>query len=139
MPKKRTDAERRARQCERIGRVISILRLILGPGRWDADALAKELECSRRTVHRDLQTLSMAGVPWFFDDECHAYRVRPGFRFPGLESTLGPETGRSSDDQAAFVAAAKKLLADAEGFTDSLREFCSLLEKPAGKGSSADS
>lgn len=34
----------------------------------NADGLARELECSTRTVHRILQTLSMAGVPWCFDE-----------------------------------------------------------------------
>lgn len=85
MAKKRTDAERRARQCERLSRLLRTLHLIMGPGRWDAAAIARELECSRRTVHRNLQTLSMAGVPWYYDETCQAYRVRRGFKFPGLD------------------------------------------------------
>src|SRR5437762_999286 len=85
MAKKRTDAERRARQCERLSRLLRTLHLIMGPGRWDAEALARELECSRRTVHRLLQTLSMAGVPWHYDEAHQAYRVRRGFKFPGLD------------------------------------------------------
>src|SRR5438045_8687025 len=85
MAKKRTDAERRARQCERLSRLLRTLHLIMGPGRWDAGALARELECSRRTVHRLLQTLSMAGVPWHYDETHQAYRVRRGFKFQGLD------------------------------------------------------
>jgi predicted DNA-binding transcriptional regulator YafY len=77
-PQSRTDAERRVRQCERLGRLLRTLQLIMGKGRWDAIGLAEELECSRRTVYRLLQTLSMAGVPWYFDESCRAYRVRPG-------------------------------------------------------------
>ena len=80
--KQRTDAERRLRQCERLSRLLRVLHLISGKGRWDADGLAQELECSRRTIHRLLQTLSMAGVPWYFDESARAYRVRQGFRFP---------------------------------------------------------
>ena len=42
---KRTDAERRARQCERIGRVLRVLQLVLSKGSpWDAKAIATELE-----------------------------------------------------------------------------------------------
>lgn len=118
MPRKRTDAERRARQCERLSRLIRVLRLIMGPGRWDAEALAGELECSTRTVHRILQTLSMAGIPWFFDDDVHAYRVRPGFKFPALQ------TGEPAKDATMVLGAAKRLLDDSERFVESLHQFC---------------
>lgn len=126
MVKKRTDAERRARQCERLSRLLRVLRLILGPGRWDADGLARELECSPRTVHRDLQALSMAGVPWFFDNECQAYKVRPGFKFPAIQ-TSGSESG-NNPDPIVLIANAKKILAEGERFLDSLRQLISSLE-----------
>lgn len=138
MPRKRTDTERRVRQCVRFSRLIRILRLIVGPGRWDAHALAKELECSRRTVHRDLQTLEMAGIPWFYDDECEAYRVRAGFTFGGLETSQEPERKRKAVDESELAATAKNLLHHGEEFCKSLREFCSLLESPPKSRSSAD-
>ena len=62
MAKQRTDSERRARQCERLARLLRVLHCILGPGRWDAESLANELECSTRTIHRLLQTLTVANV-----------------------------------------------------------------------------
>ena len=129
MAKKRTDADRRARQCERLSRLLRVLRLILGPGRWDADALARELECSPRTVHRDLQALSMAGVPWFFDNECQAYKVRPGFKFPAINTAAGTDAGGNLDP-IVLIANAKKTLAEGERFLDSLRQLIACLEGP---------
>jgi predicted DNA-binding transcriptional regulator YafY len=127
MAKKRTDAERRLRQCERLSRVIRILRLIMGPGRWNADALARELECSRRTVHRHLQALSMAGIPWFYDDQTEAYKVSPDFRFPGIDAVPSSRELQVTG-QSDVSAAALRLLADSESFLRSLREFCRDIE-----------
>lgn len=127
MKKKRTDAERRLRQCERLSRLLRVLRLILGPGRWDADALAKELECSPRTIHRDLQTLSMAGVPWYYDAATESYRVRPGFRFPSLDTESAKATTDRSNDE--LIAAARMTIESGESFLSSVRDFCRILER----------
>lgn len=124
--KQRTDAERRARQCERLSRHLRVLRLILGPGRWDSEALARELECSTRTVHRILQTLTMAGVPWFYEEELRAYRVRSGFKFPGLESSKS--ISEPTPHHLTLLTSAQQLLADGERFIDSLRQYCTLLQ-----------
>lgn len=127
MAKERTDAERRARQCERLSRVLRVLRLIMGSGRWDAVALARELECSRRTIDRDPQTLSMAGVPWYYDEQAQAIRVRPGFRFPGLEAAGTRQKKEHKADEQELLSAAKQLLSDGERLLNSVRRLCSLL------------
>lgn len=124
--RQRTDAERRARQCERLSRLLRVLRCIMGPGRWGIEGLARELECSPRTAHRILQTLAMAGVPWYFDKEAGCYRVRPGFKFPALEGSDGKTQGQT--DVIAVLASAKQVLIDGERFLSSLRRFCSSLQ-----------
>lgn len=119
---RRTDADRRVRQCERLGRLLRLLYLIMGRGRWDADTLAEELCCSRRTVFRLFQTLSYAGVPWYFDESKKAYRVRPGFKFPGIDGQLAPAEQQSlipEDVRPLF----EKMLADGEEFSATMNEF----------------
>ncbi|RLS43199.1 MAG: transcriptional regulator [Planctomycetota bacterium] len=83
----RPDADRRLRQADRIARVLRVLQLIQRPGRWDTAAIAREIECSVRTVYRDLAVLELAGVPWSFDRETASYKVRPDFQFPILNLT----------------------------------------------------
>ena len=87
IPAARSDADRRARQSDRIGRVWNVLQLILGRGRHDAGEIAHELGCSERTVYRDLNVLEMAGIPWYYDEAARSYRVRPGWQFPILKLT----------------------------------------------------
>lgn len=132
----RTDADRRVRQCERLGRLLRILQLIMGKGRWDADGLAEELECSRRTVYRLLQTLSLAGVPWYFDETCRAYRIRSGFKFPGIEQA----THRKLEIPTAATQlepAVKKLISELEAFTASLHGLLDSLQERSGDSDSS--
>lgn len=130
--KSRSDADRRLRQCERLGRVVRTLQLIMGNGRWDAEALARDLQCSTRTVHRILQTLSLAGVPWFYDQEASAYRVRPGYRFPAItqDRNAGSHALENSDVSRPELLA--KLIRDGEAFQESLGEFLAAMKKTAG-------
>ena len=85
--KTRPDKDRRLRQNARIARVLGVLNLIQSRGRWTAKAIGEELECSERTVYRDLDVLEFAGVPYYRDLKDHTIRVRSDFRFPVLNLT----------------------------------------------------
>lgn len=120
--KERSDADRRVRQCERLARLMQLLHLISGRGRWDAAALAEELDCSTRTIYRLLQTLSMAGVPWFFDEKLRAYQIRAGYKFPLIEAKSIPNEPNHIP-HTEIDTAAEKLLRDGEAFAESLNQF----------------
>ena len=65
----------------------------------------------------------MSGVPWYFCKDSQCYRVRPGFRFPGLDRR--PE----QTDSEAILPAAQQLLEDGEKFMKSLRCFIDALNE----------
>ncbi len=87
---KRSDSDRRLRQAARFARVLRVLELIQSRGRYDINGLARELECSERTIFRDLNVLELAGVPWGFMMRrgTSRYQVRTtDFRFPVINLT----------------------------------------------------
>lgn len=128
MAKKRSDADRRSRQCARFARLIRIARLVAGNGRWGPDDLAKEIECSTRTIYRDVEILSAAGIPISFDKTTQAYRVGPGFQFSKLDPAIVEVGDHASPAVHDLLVQARRVLREAEGLTASLRHLCEQLE-----------
>ncbi|MFD9738356.1 helix-turn-helix transcriptional regulator [Umezawaea sp. NPDC059074] len=65
----------------RADRLVSLVLLLRQRGRLTADVLARELEVSTRTVLRDIEALSAAGVPVHSERGRHGgFALLPGFR-----------------------------------------------------------
>jgi predicted DNA-binding transcriptional regulator YafY len=102
--KRRPDRDRRVRQNTRIARVLRLLNLIQSAGQWNAAGLAHEMDCSERTIYRDLEVLEFAGIPWYFDQEAQGYRVRSHFQFPTLNLSDDEIVGQVVANQLSGVS-----------------------------------
>lgn len=82
----------------RADRLVSLVLLLRHRGRLTAPVLAQELGVSRRTVLRDIEALSTAGVPVYAERGRHGgFALLPGFR--------AELTGLSHDEAVALLAA----------------------------------
>src|SRR5215469_7688707 len=65
----------------RASRLLSLLLLLQTRGRMTAQQLASELEVSVRTIYRDVEALSAAGIPLYGDaGHAGAYQLLGGYR-----------------------------------------------------------
>ena len=98
-----------SRMCEdelvRADRLLSMIWLLRAHGRLSASELAQRLEVSRRTVLRDVEALSAAGVPVWCERGPHGGESRA--LFAGLTSWGAAPLGLGD----ALASASRKLLA----------------------------
>ncbi|MFJ6721733.1 helix-turn-helix transcriptional regulator [Streptomyces sp. NPDC091259] len=85
----------------RADRLVSLVLLLRRSGRMTADTLARELEVSTRTVLRDIEALSAAGVPVYAERGRHG-----GFALlPDFQTAL---TGLNHDEALALLVAGSR-------------------------------
>ena len=97
----------------RADRLVSLVLLLRQRGRLSATALARELEVSTRTVLRDIEALSAAGVPVYAERGRHGgFALLPGFR-----TEL---TGLNHDEALALLVAGSRRGAQAFGLGSAL-------------------
>ncbi|MEV4892213.1 WYL domain-containing protein [Nonomuraea sp. NPDC055795] len=97
----------------RADRLVSLVLLLRQHGRLSAAALSRELEVSTRTVLRDIEALSAAGVPVYAERGRHGgFALLPGFR-----TEL---TGLNQDEALALLVAGSRRGAQAFGLGSAL-------------------
>ncbi|ASO18648.1 putative DNA-binding transcriptional regulator YafY [Actinoalloteichus hoggarensis] len=97
----------------RADRLVSLVLLLRHRGRLSAATLARELEVSTRTVLRDIEALSSAGVPVYAERGRHGgFTLLAGFR-----TEL---TGLNHDEAFALVVAGSQTGAQAFGLGSAL-------------------
>ncbi|MEU4624888.1 WYL domain-containing protein [Actinoplanes sp. NPDC023801] len=102
----------------RADRLVSLVLLLRQRGRLTAETLARELEVSVRTVLRDIEALSVAGVPVYAERGRHGgFALLPGFRteLTGLNhdealALLTTGSGQTFGLGAAFASARRKVV-----------------------------
>ncbi|MBB5833478.1 WYL domain-containing protein [Kribbella italica] len=97
----------------RADRLVSLVLLLRQRGQLSATTLARELEVSTRTVLRDIEALSAAGVPVYAERGRHG-----GFTLlPGFQTEL---TGLGHDEALALLVAGSRRGAQAFGLGSAL-------------------
>ncbi len=104
----------------RADRLVSLILLLRQRGQLTAETLALELEVSTRTVLRDIDALSAAGVPVYAERGRHGgFALLPGFR-----TEL---TGLNHDEAIALLAAGSRSQIFGSALTSALRKVVDAL------------
>ena len=100
----------------RAERLIAVLMLLKGRERVTAAEIARELEVSERTVFRDIEALSLSGVPVYAERGRHGgFALLPGYRTDltglTLDEAIALLAGSGRIDSAAYAGAMRKVTA----------------------------
>ncbi|GAA1868952.1 YafY family protein [Pseudonocardia ailaonensis] len=112
----------------RADRLLSLVLLLRHRGRMTAPELAAELEVSTRTVLRDVEALSTAGIPVYAERGRHG-----GFALlPGFSTDL---TGLTPDEAVALLTSPARATSDALGlgsaFSSAIRKVVAAMPEGA--------
>jgi predicted DNA-binding transcriptional regulator YafY len=118
----------------RAGRLVELLGLLQARGRMTAGQLASELEVSHRTVLRDIEALSAAGIPVYaVRGSLGGFELLDGFRsdLPAAapsrdRGTASARAGRDRGTASARAGRARVRLSPRG------RRLAALLDRPAG-------
>jgi proteasome accessory factor B len=72
----------------RVYRLLKLITVLRSGQRYDASALASQMQVSRRTLFRDLKLLERAGVPYRFEHDKDTYAISDSFFLPALHLDL---------------------------------------------------
>lgn len=108
----------------RADRLLSLTLLLRHRGRSTAAELAAELEVSERTVLRDVEALSTAGIPVYTERGRHGGIAL----LPGFSTDL---TGLTTDEAVALLATPRDLLGRGQAFSSAIRKLVAALPEAA--------
>ncbi|WP_232661689.1 helix-turn-helix transcriptional regulator [Pseudonocardia sp. TRM90224] len=119
----------------RADRLLSIMMLLQHRGRMTAAELAGELEVSTRTVERDFDALSGAGVPVYAERGRHGgYALLPGY-----STDL---TGLTHDEALALLVAGSRASSESTGMgpalASAMRKVVAALPQPHRTAATSD-
>ncbi|MEJ3656891.1 YafY family protein [Actinomycetes bacterium KLBMP 9759] len=119
----------------RADRLLSIMMLLQHRGRMTAAELADELEVSTRTVERDIDALSGAGVPVYAERGRHGgYALLPGY-----STDL---TGLTHDEALALLVAGSRASSESTGMgpalASAMRKVVAALPQPHRTSATSD-
>jgi predicted DNA-binding transcriptional regulator YafY len=104
----------------RADRLLSLTLLLRHRGRQTAAQLAAELEVSERTVLRDVEALSAAGIPVYTERGRHGGIAL----LPGFSTDL---TGLTTDEAVALLTTARDVLGRGQAFSSAIRKLVAAL------------
>lgn len=115
----------------RADRLLSLILLLQARGRMTAASLASELEVSVRTIYRDLEALSGAGVPVYAE-------AGPGGGCQLLDGYRSPLASLTTDEASALLVLGVPEPLRELGLAPALEEGHEQIRRSAGVGSATE-